>query len=186
MGHTKTNGSQDPTKPKENIVLKKIALLAVTLLSGCAAQTAYVYSPVPPTSKIAMIELSDCNIPNHEDCIGSGKKATKQYSDILSLSVLPRPSNIKINEDVPTSGAVEVAKSKGFDYILFGTVTDIYDVAPMTFRLDRAGVNIRIAKVADGSIAVLQNIPSRNAGSNLSTPEGMFEDFAKEMKEVIK
>lgn len=166
-------------------VASKIALLSVVLLSGCAAQTAHVYSPVPASSKIALVELSDCNIPNHEDCIGSGKKATKKYAEILAIPVLQRPENVRINEDIPASSAVEVAKNNGFDFVLFGTVTDIYDVAPMTFRIDRAGVNIRVAKVADGSIAALQNIPSRNASSNIRTPEGLFEDFAKEMQDAL-
>lgn len=169
--------------------MKKLLLACITtvLVSGCASSGVQLNSPIPPTAKIGVIQFGDCAIPQQDDCIGSGKKASEEYAKVFETAVIIRPAELSPTDSVPTKIAAALAKNQGYDYVITGLVTERYDVAPFTFRVDRAGVNLQVLKTSDVSQSAVQVIPSMNAGSNLATPEGLFNDFAKMLKnESIK
>jgi hypothetical protein len=156
------------------------------LVFGCASgmrPTASVFQPVPRDTGIAIIPLRDCTIPNNDDCHGAGNIATSVIAATLSkgrYEVIPlsRPANP--DQVISDDSAVEVAKAKGFEYVINGEVNDFYRVAPMTFRVDRASLAFRLLKVSDGSV-VASAISSVEAGSNLSTPEGLVRKLAEKL-----
>lgn len=162
--------------------LGAIALVVVGCASGLRP-TASVFQPFPRDAKIAIIPLRDCTIPNNDDCHGAGNIATSVIAATLSqgrYDVIPlsRPANP--DQVVGDTSAVEVAKAKGFEYVINGEVNDFYRVAPMTFRVDRASLAFRLLKVSDGSV-VASAMSSVEAASNLGTPEGLIRKLAKKL-----
>lgn len=164
---------------------KVLLLLVIAMLSGCASSGVQMNTTIPQTAKIGILQFSDCAIPQHEDCIASGKKASAEYAKVFETTVLVRPVDMSETDNISTKAAAALAKTYGFDYVITGQVTDRYDVAPFTFRVDRAGVNLQVLKTSDASQSAVQVIPSQNAGSNLATPESLFNDFAKMLKDEV-
>jgi hypothetical protein len=175
-------------RANEGVTMKAaVALAAVAFfLFGCASgmrPTASVFQPVPRDARIAIISLRDCTISNDDDCHGAGDIAASVIAATLSkggYEVIPlsRPGNP--DQVLSDDAAVEVAKAKGFEYLINGEVNDFYRVAPMTFRVDRASLAFRLLKVSDGSV-VASATSSVEAASNLGTPEGLIRKLAKKL-----
>jgi hypothetical protein len=88
------------------------------------------------------------------------------------------------NEGLTDDAAVDFAWKKGFQFVLNGEVDEYYSVAPMTFRVDRAGVSLRILRVSDGSVAAFFS-QRKEAGSNFATPDGLIEDMAVHVRDSL-
>lgn len=67
----------------------------------------------------------------------------------------------------------EYDSSMGFDAVRamsIGNCIEFYRVAPMTYRVDRGGIEVQIVRVSDGQ-RVFQASEIRNTGTNFSTPK---------------
>jgi len=148
-----------------------------------------VRSTIPQGSDIAVIIFQDCTIAGQEDCDGSGNIAANIFAEVIARSgkfravPLSRPVGPKapLTDDV----AISLAKSKGFKFVLNGEVTEFYSVAPMTFRVDRAGVSVRLLNVEDGSVVAFFS-QRKEANSNIATPNGLIEKMAEHVCESLK
>ena len=134
-----------------------------------------------------MIAFQDCTITGQEDCEGSGLIAGSIFAvemndQQLVTVALSRPVGPK--EQLTDEAAVAYGKTKGLDYVLNGEVTDFYRVAPMTFRDERAGVAVRLLRVADGQELYFH--ASRDTKNNLSSPEKILRNLASDVKDDIE
>ena len=71
-----------------------------------------------------------------------------------------------------------MARAKGYKFVLNGEVDEYYSVAPMTFRVDRAGVSVRLLSADDGTVVAFFS-QRKEARSNLSTPDAVIEKMAE-------
>ncbi len=164
-------------------------LVLQLLLISCASTPAVVKrGQVPIGSELAVIPFRDCLISGQEDCDGSGNTAGNIFAQVFSASAkfravpLSRPMGPK--ETLTDDAAVALAKIKGFQYVINGEVDEYYDVAPMTFRVDRAGISIRILRVEDGSVVAFFS-QRKEAGSNLGTPGGIIKKMAEHVRDSL-
>ena len=74
---------------------------------------------------------------------------------------------------------------RNLSFVINGEVTQYYSVAPMTFQLDRAGISVRILPVETGEIAASCS-DVRASKINFSTPDGMLEGMAEEMRDELE
>lgn len=162
--------------------LRDLAILSISLLifTGCMAPVVKRLD-VPQGAEIAVIPFRDCIIAGQEDCLGSGNIAGSIFARVFSTSnkykALPLSRPVGPNQMLTDDAAVSFARSKGFQFVLNGEVDEYYSVAPFTFRVDRAGVSLRILRVADGSVAAFFT-QRKEAASNFATPDGLIEDMA--------
>jgi hypothetical protein len=127
-------------------------------------------------------------ITGQEDCAGSGNVAGSIFARVFSATsrfkAVPLSRPVPPTETLTDDAAVAFAKSKGFKFVINGEVDEFYSVAPMTFRVDRAGVSIRILRVEDGSVVVFFS-QRKEAGSNLGTPDGIIEGIAEHVRDSL-
>jgi hypothetical protein len=95
----------------------------------------------------------------------------------LSRPVAPR-------ESLTDDAAVRYAQEKGFGYVINGEVDEFYSVAPMTFRVDRAGVSIRLLRVSDGAVVAFYS-QKKDGGSNFTTPDRIIEKIAERFRDAL-
>lgn len=143
---------------------------------------------VPIGSELAVIPFRDCLISGQEDCDGSGNTAGNIFAQVFSASTkfqavpLSRPVGPK--ETLTDDAAVALAKIKGFKYVINGEVDEYYDVAPMTFRVDRAGISVRILRVEDGHITAFFS-QRKDGSSNFATPSGIIKKMAEHVRDSL-
>jgi hypothetical protein len=70
-------------------------------------------------------------------------------------------------------------------FVINGEVTQYYSVAPMTFQLDRVGISVRIFPVETGEVAASCS-DVRASRTNFSTPDGMLEEMAEEVRDELE
>jgi hypothetical protein len=164
-------------------------LVLLLLLVSCASTPPVVKrGQVPIGSELAVIPFRDCLISGQEDCDGSGNTAGNIFAQVFSASTkfqavpLSRPVGPK--ETLTDDAAVALAKIKGFKYVINGEVDEYYDVAPMTFRVDRAGISIRILRVEDGHITAFFS-QRKDGSSNFSTPSGIIQKMAEHVRDSL-
>lgn len=164
-------------------------VLLAALLTGCAADPQFVKQlEVPQHETIGVIPFRDCMIEDQEDCRGSGATAGNVFAQEFSGDgyrsvLLSRP--VGPRDGLSDQAAVELARGQGLAFVMNGEVTEFYSVAPMTFRADRAGVSLRILRVEDGKIALSWS-HARLSSTNFSTPEGLLEDMAEDVREELE
>ncbi|MGA7298056.1 MAG: hypothetical protein WBW92_11185 [Rhodanobacteraceae bacterium] len=172
--------------------MKKTYFAAVIalLLSACSADPQIVkQANVPRDTEIGVIPFRDCMIPGQdEDCNGSGNVAGTVFARAFSedgfrSELLSRPIGAK--EALSDEAALALAKEKNLAFVINGEVTQFYSVAAGTFRPDRAGISVRILRVADGEVAVSYSV-TRASKTNFATPEGMIEDMAEEVRDELE
>ncbi len=159
-----------------------MGVLFFFLLTGCASTPPVVKRvEIPQGSEIAVISFRDCVIAGQEDCNGSGNIAGSIFARVFStcnkFKAVPLSRPVGPKEVLSDDTAVDFARGKGFHFVLNGEVDEYYSVAPMTFRVDRAGVSLRILRVSDGSVAAFFS-QRKDASSNFATPDGLIEDMA--------
>jgi len=159
------------------------------LRSGCASTPPVILrSNVPAGSEIAVVAFRDCVIAEQEDCGGSGNVAgsifARVFSSIPVLKAVPLSRPVGPSDPLSDESAVELAKSKGFKFVLNGEVDEYYSVAPMTFRVDRAGVSIRLLRSEDGAVVAFFS-QRKEAGSNLSTPDAIIQGMAEHVRDAL-
>jgi len=169
--------------------ISNLLFLAPLLLVSCMRMPEVTRrAELPAGSELAVILFQDCMIPDQEDCTGSGNLAANVFAKVFSQSAKFRavPLSWPVGPKAPLSddAAVALAKEKGFKYVINGEVIDFYDVAPMTFRVDRAGVSIRILRVADGSVIAFFT-HKKNAGSNFATPSDVVQEMAEHVRDSL-
>jgi hypothetical protein len=164
-------------------------LILPLLLVSCASTPPVVKrGQVPIGAELAVIPFRDCLISGQEDCDGSGNTAGNIFAQVFSASVkfravpLSRPVGPK--ETLTDDAAVALAKARGYKYVINGEVDDYYDVAPMTFRADRAGISVRILRVEDGSVMAFFS-QRKTASSNLGTPGGVIKTMAEHVRDSL-
>jgi hypothetical protein len=143
---------------KNSLVLSSLVIVLVA--SGCASHIKVTQKPSPNAS-IGLVKLTDCAQIGSNDCDGSGTKISKIYSEVLNVPI------------------VDESKSKDFDVIITGTVTDYNEAVPMAFRPNFAGVNI-VAKDKKGSVMVAQHdgdSANNITGSSVRIARGLAESF---------
>lgn len=155
----------------------------VVLMSACASVPLTKTGEIPKGSEIVVISLRDCQISGQEeDCTGSGRKGGEAFYEVFSeegkfkSKLVDRPVDAK--EALSDEAAAEFARENGYDYVLNGEVLDFYAVAPMTFRVDRASVSIRIIRASDGQVMASHSQVGA-AGSNFDSPKGMIKEIAE-------
>lgn len=159
-----------------------ICLITLFIITGCASTPAVIKRlDVPQGTEIAIIAFRDCTIAGQADCYGSGNVAGSIFARVLStaskFSAVPLSRPVGPNEVLTDDVAVDFARTKGFQFVLNGEVDEYYSVAPMTFRLDRAGISIRLLRVIDGSVAAFFS-QRKDAATNFETPDGLIEQMA--------
>lgn len=165
-----------------------LVFLPLVVVSCASTPPVVRRGQVPIGSELAVIPFRDCLIAKQEDCDGSGNTAGNIFAQVFSASVkfravpLSRPVGPK--ETLTDDAAVVLAKNKGFKYVINGEVDDYYDVAPMTFRADRAGISVRILSVEDGSVVAFFS-QRKTAGSNLGTPGGIITKMAEHVRDSL-
>jgi hypothetical protein len=171
--------------------MKKFVLVVAcaSLLSACGVDPQLVKQmDVPRGTDIGVIPFRDCIIADQEDCDGSGSVAGSVFAHTFSEDgfravLLSRAVGSK--EVLSDDAAVALAKAKNLAFVINGEVTQFYNVAPMTFRPDRAGVAVRILSVETGEVAVSYS-DSRVSKTNFSTPNGMLQDMAEEVRDELE
>lgn len=139
-------------------------------------------------STIAVVSFRDCTIADQDDCAGSGGKSTDAFmtqfatATVFHAVKLPRPVDTKA--ELGDDAAVAYAKQKGYAYVMNGEVTDFYQVAPMTFRKERAAIAVRVLSVADGKI--LQVHADDDTGNHDSPPVVLMKDMAKDVLDDLE
>lgn len=170
---------------KELIVIVACALL----LSACGVDPRIVKQmEVPRGTEIGVIPFRDCVIADQDDCDGSGGLAAAAFVHVFSEDgfralLLSRPAGAK--EPLSDEAAVDLAKARNLSFVINGEVTQFYSVAPMTFRPDRAGISVRILSVETGKVAASYSVV-RASTTNFSTPEGMLEEMAEEVRDELE
>lgn len=143
---------------------------------------------VPVGSEIAVISFRDCRIPGQEDCAGSGNVAGSIFARVFPstarFKAVPLSRPVGPAETLTDDAAVSLAKPRGFKFVINGEVDEFYAVAPMTFRVDRAGISVRILRVEDGSVVAFFS-QCKEAGSNLATPDALIESMAKHVRDSL-
>ena len=165
-------------------------LITALVLSGCATTPPVVVrGSLPINAEIAVVSFRDCTIAGQEDCDGSGNVAGSVFARVFSaapgLGAVPISRPVGPKETFSDDAAVELARSKGFKYVLNGEVDEYYSVAPMTFRVDRAGVSVRILRVEDGFVLAFFS-QRKEAGSNLSTPDALIQAMAEHVRNNVR
>ncbi len=168
--------------------VNSLLVLPLVLISCASTPPVVKRDPVPIGSEFAVIPFRDCLIAGQEDCDGSGNTAgnifAQVFSDSVKFKAVPLSRPVGSKEALTDDAAVALAKLKGFRYVINGEVDEYYDVAPMTFRVDRAGISIRILRVEDGSISAFFS-QRKAAGSNLGTPSGMIKAMAEHVRDSL-
>ncbi len=166
-----------------------LLFLLVGLSIACASTPAVVKrGEVPVGSELAVIPFRDCLITGQEDCAGSGNVAGSIFARVFSFP--PRFKAVPLSRPVSPvatltdDDAVALAKAHGFKFVINGEVDEFYNVAPMTFRVDRAGISVRILRVEDASVVVFFS-QRKEAGSNLATPDGLIEGMATHVRDSL-
>jgi hypothetical protein len=164
-----------------------ISLFSFLIFTSCASTPSVVKRlDVPQGTEVAIISFRDCIIAGQGDCAGSGNIAGSIFSRVFSTSdkfkAVPLSRPVGSNETLTDDAAVDFARQKGFQFVLNGEVDEYYSVSPMTFRVDRAGVSIRILRVSDGSVAAFFS-QRKEASSNFATPDGLIEDMAVHVRD---
>jgi hypothetical protein len=164
-------------------------LVLLLLLVSCASTPPVVKrGQVPIGSELAVIPFRDCLISGQEDCDGSGNTAGNIFAQVFSASTkfqavpLSRPVGPK--ETLTDDAAVALAKIKGFKYVINGEVDEYYDVAPMTFRVDRAGISVRILRVEDGHITAFFS-QRKDGSTNFATPSDIIKKMAEHVRDSL-
>lgn len=159
-----------------------LCCVVFAFVSACASTPITKTGEVPRGSEIVVISLRDCTITGQEeDCSGSGKKAGEAFQEAFSeggkftSKLVDRPVGPK--ENLSDQAATEFARKNGYAYVINGEVDDFYSVAAMTFRPDRAAVNVRVIRASDGQVMASYSKQGK-AGSNFATPKGMIKDIA--------
>jgi len=73
--------------------------------------------------------------------------------------------------------AMSIGRDRGSGYVLIGNCIEFYRVAPMTYRVDRGGIEVQIVRVSDGQ-RVFQASEIRNTGTNFSSPKDAIASIA--------
>ena len=171
-------------------VFRYVGVVVLCLIgSGCASTPPVVKrAELPRGSELAIIVFRDCTITGQEDCDGSGNLAASIFARVFAtsgrFSAVPISRPVGPKQALTDDAAVELAKAKGFQYVMNGEVDEYYSVAPFTFRADRAGVSLRILKVSDGSVIAFFS-QRKEAGSNLSTPDHLIEKMAEHVVQSL-
>lgn len=162
-----------------------LALLAV----GCGSDPTKPEAPkqpkVPEGTQIAVIGFRDCVIADQEeDCANSGQTTTSIFASALNdpphVTAISVQRPIGSKDSLDDASAVAYGKSKGYQYVLNGEVTNFYRVAAMTFRRERAGISVRVLRVSDGQVVYAHTDDS--SGNNLfGSPENLMQGMAKDV-----
>lgn len=164
-------------------------LVLPLLLVSCVSTPPVVKrGQVPIGSELAVIPFRDCLTSGQADCDGSGNTAGGIFSQVFSASVkfravpLSRPVGPK--ETLTDDAAVALAKTKGFKYVINGEVDDYFDVAPMTFRRERAGISVRILRVEDGSVTAFFS-QRKTEGNVGNSPASIIKKMAEHVRDSL-
>ncbi len=171
--------------------MKKLAIAVACglLLSACGVDPQFVKQmEVPRGTEIGVIPFRDCVIAGQDDCNGSGNAAGSAFVGVFSEDgfravLLSRP--VAPKEPLSDDAAVALAKAKNLAFVINGEVTQFYDVAPMTFRPDRAGISVRILRVETGAVAASYS-DIRASKTNFSNPVGMIKNMAEEVRDELE
>ncbi|MEO6074944.1 MAG: hypothetical protein ABIP67_17120 [Burkholderiales bacterium] len=171
--------------------MKILALVAACglLLSACGVDPQIVKQmKVPHGTDIGVIPFRDCIIAGQEDCDRSGGLAGSVFVRVFSEDgfravLLSRP--VAPKEPLSDDAAIALAKAKNLAFVINGEVSEFYDVAPMTFRPDRAGISVRILSVETGKIAASYS-DIRASKTNFRTPESLIMNMAEEVRDELE
>jgi hypothetical protein len=173
-----------------NPEVKLLVSAAFVLSLGACASTPPVVKrlDLPTGSEIAIVSFRDCLIADQEDCGGSGNTAGSVFARVFSASprfkAVPLSRPVAPRESLTDDAAVRYAQEKGFGYVINGEVDEFYSVAPMTFRVDRAGVSIRLLRVSDGAVVAFYS-QKKDGGSNFTTPDRIIEKIAERFRDAL-
>jgi len=158
-----------------------ILVFAFVALACASAPPVVKRAELPRGAELAVISFRDCTIAGQADCDGSGNVAASIFARVLATSMrfkaVPISRPVSPKEPLSDDAAVQLAREKGFEYVINGEVDDYYSVAPFTFRADRAGVSLRILRVSDGSVVAF--FSQRVEANNLTTPDRLIEQMAE-------
>ena len=160
---------------------------AALVLSACSSLSSVVRrEPVPAGAQVAVIPFEDCRIADQEDCAGSGNKAGNAFAATLGqkykIVLLSRP--VSATDRLADADAIALARQRGAMYVVNGEVEEYYDVASFTFRVDRAGISVRVLRVADGSVSASYS-QTMKAGSNLGSPDDILREMAEHVRDAL-
>jgi hypothetical protein len=164
------------------------------LAVGCGSDPTKPEAPkqpkLPEGAQIAVIAFRDCVIAGQEeDCANSGQTTTSIFATTLNdpphVTAISVTRPVGPKETLDDASAVAYGKSKGYQYVLNGEVTNFYRVAAMTFRREQASVTVRVLRVSDGQVVYAHSDDS--TGNNLfGSPEKLMQDMAKDVLDDLE
>lgn len=163
------------------------ALLAtIPLFLTACAQPLKQLAPTPLASKIAVIPFQNCPDPEERDCDSSGIRAARALVQGMGQErfrpmVIERP--VGATQVLGDSLAAALALAKGYPFVIHGWVDHLADVAPMTFRPDRAELRFVVLRSSDRML--MATYEKQGQASNLSNPDAIMEDMGEELSDGL-
>lgn len=138
------------------------------LMGGCAAHI-NVSEPIAKGAKVAIVEFADCEKGKFNECEGSGKVASKIYSEVFGGPVLSSVS----------------PDSKGFDVVIGGKMVFYNKAMPLMFNPNASSVDLSVKRLSDGKILATQ-VDLKNS-NNLTgdAPDELTRKLAQDLKEKL-
>ena len=171
-----------------------VALLLATLTllnTGCGALGTRIdgWEGVKRTESLVVLPFRDNVSEDSNDSDGTGKKCqtimVEALSDRRDDTV---KSHVPANHDFKTvlsqMQANTLGKTLKVDYVVYGDCIEFYDVAPMTFRADRAGMQVFVLRVVDGVIVYTARY-NEKSDSNFDSPEDVIQELSEGMAKGI-
>jgi hypothetical protein len=162
-----------------------LLLITVTVMNtGCALGTRIKgWEGVMASESVTVLPFKDHVSEDARDSDGTGKKCqdilaeklSDDHSDVVKAHV---PAGHDSKTVLSDADAQALGKSLKVDYVVYGDCIEYYDVAPFTFRADRAGMQVWVLRVADG-VVVYTVKHAQNSDSNYDSPEGLLEEMAE-------
>lgn len=162
-----------------------------TLIASCAVGCGSIgtrlhgWEGLTDSDRITVLPLRDHVSDDPEDSINTGRIAQDAIVTAFMKHLRGEVDSFIPDEYDSSMGfdavrAVSIGRDRGSGYVLIGNCIEFYRVAPMTYRVDRGGIEVQIVRVSDGQ-RVFQASEIRNTGTNFSTPKDAIASIAADM-----
>jgi hypothetical protein len=162
------------------------------VVAGCATkgQRFDGWAGLKGGDRITVMPLADHPSDDPKDSERTGITC----QNLIAGALKQRLAEVDVNAPVPADydpkrgyereQAVAAGRQRSSNYVLYGRCQEFYNVAPMTFRSDRGGIDVEVASVSDGRL--VYRLIAQSTASNFSTPEAIIGDIAESMADDLK
>lgn len=144
--------------------------MLVAVLSGCAPG-AKVTEPLSKSSRVAIVEFADCEDVVGNNCPGSGKIASKVYSEVF--------------EGCPILTSEADPNVKNFDAVISGKMLSYNIGTPLVGRVNYAKIDLQVKRPKDGKLVATQQDSNDASPLYGKKTEELVRGFAVDLKERL-